>query len=178
MCWSEPTVGPLLYVPGMAGSGSGGESAALLVDSLKAADREMAKVQARRAQLMVEFADTRKRADRHRIAELESAGADPRYKPGEFAATEIGLAVTTTKPKIRRQVSMTRRLQTETPDVWDAWIAGDVNELKAERINHALLKLVRDESKRLLNLLVVPVAMTRTPELLGRWLNRFVATAE
>src|SRR6476620_6130551 len=73
---------------------------------------------------------------------------------------------------------MTCRLQSETPDVWDAWIAGDINELKAERINHALLKLVRDESKRLLNMLVVPVAVTKTPELLGRWLNRFVAQAE
>ena len=162
----------------MAGSGSGGESAALLIDSLRAADRELAKLQAHRAQLMVEFADTRKKADRRRIAELESAGSDPRYNAGEFAAIEIALAVTTTKPKIRRMVSMTRRLQSETPDVWDAWIAGDINELKAERINHALLKLVRDESKRLLNMLVVPVAITRTPELLGRWLNRFVATAE
>ena len=162
----------------MAGTESGGESAALLIDSLKAADRELAQLQARRAHLMVEFADTRKKADRHRIAELESAGADPRYKPGEFAATEIGLAITTTKPKVQRLVSMVRRLQSETPDVWDAWIAGDINELKAERINHALLRLVRDESKRLLNLLVVPVAITRTPELLGRWLNRFVANAE
>jgi hypothetical protein len=88
------------------------------------------------------------------------------------------LAVTTTKPKVQRLVSMTRRLQSETPDVWDAWIAGDVNQLKAERINHALLRLVRDESKRLLNMLVVPVAITKTPELLGRWLNRFVANVE
>ncbi|WP_420123367.1 DUF222 domain-containing protein [Nakamurella sp.] len=127
---------------------------------------------------MVEFADSRKKADRQRIADLESAGADPRYKPGEFAATEIGLAVTITKPHAQRLVTMSRRLQSETPDVWDAWIAGDINEVKAERINHALMKLVRDESKRLLNLLVVPVAITRTPELLGRWLNRFVATAE
>lgn len=162
----------------MAGSGSGRGSAALLIDSLKAVDRELAKVQSRRAQLMVEFADVRKKADRLRIAELESTGTDPRYKAGEFAATEVGLAVTTTKPKVQQLMSMTRRLQSETPDAWDAWIAGDINELKAERINHALLKLVRDESKRLLNLLVVPVAITKTPELLGRWLNRFVANAE
>lgn len=162
----------------MAGSGSSGGSAALLIDSLKAADREMAKLQARRAQLMVEFADTRKDADRQRIAELESVGGDPRYKPDEFAATEIGLAVTATSTKIQRLMAMTRRLQSETPDAWDAWIAGDINQLKAERINHALRKLVRDDSKRLLNMLVVPVAITKTPELLGRWLNRFVASAE
>lgn len=162
----------------MAGSEHRGGSAALLIDSLKAADRELATLQARRARLMVEFADTRKKADRLRIADMESAGVDPRYKAGEFAATEIGLAVTITKPKVERLVSMTRRLQSEAPDVWDAWIAGDISEPKAERINHALVRLVRDDSKRLLNLLVVPVAVGKTPELLGRWLNRFVCTAE
>ncbi|WP_395725524.1 DUF222 domain-containing protein [Nakamurella sp.] len=162
----------------MAGSGSEGGSAALLIDSLKAADRELAKLQARRARLMVEFAATRRKADQHRIAEMEAEGADPRSKAGEFASTEIGLAVTTTRAKVERLVSMTRRLQSETPDVWDAWIAGDINELKAERINHALVRLVRNQSKRLLNMLVVPVAITKTPELLGRWLNRFVANVE
>ncbi len=153
-------------------------SAALLIDSLRAADREMARAQARRAELMVQFADARKTVDRDRIAGLESVGVDPRYQAGEFAATEVGLAVTTTRFKVQRLVSMTRRLQSEAPDVWDAWIAGDINELKAERINHALLRLVRDESKRLLNMLVVPVAISKTPELLGRWLNRFVGSAE
>ena len=162
----------------MGGSGSTDGSAALLVDSLKAADREMARAQARQAGLMVQFADARKEEDRQRIAGLDAAGADPRYRPGEFVAMEIGLAVTTTKYHVERRVSMTRRLQTETPDVWDAWLAGDIDELKAQRINHALLKLVREESKRALNMLVVPVAVTKTPELLGRWLNQFVAQAE
>jgi len=127
---------------------------------------------------MVQFADARKEEDRQRIAGLDAAGADPRYRPGEFVAMEIGLAVTTTKYHVERRVSMTRRLQTETPDVWDAWLAGDIDELKAQRINHALLKLVREESKRALNMLVVPVAVTKTTELLGRWLNQFVAQAE
>lgn len=167
-----------MYVAGMAGSGSKSGSAALLIDSLKAADRELAKLQARRAQVMVEFADTRKKLDRQRIAELETEGGDARYKAGEFATTELGLAVTTTKTKVERLLSMARRLQSDTPDVWDAWVAGDINEVKAERINHALRRLVRDDSKRLLNLLVVPVAVTKTPELLGRWLNRFIANAE
>ena len=162
----------------MAGTGSESGSAALLIDSLRAADRELAQLQAQRARVMVEFADARKEADRKRIAQVESEGGDARYKAGEFATTEIGLAVTTTKHKVERLLSMARRLQSETPDVWDAWTTGDINELKAQRINHALRRLVRDESKRLLNLLVVPVAITKTPELLGRWLNRFVANAE
>ncbi|HEY5879828.1 MAG TPA: hypothetical protein VIU11_13030, partial [Nakamurella sp.] len=109
---------------------------------------------------------------------MELAGADPRYRAAEFAATEIGLAVTTGRSKVEQAVAMARRLQTETPDVWDAWEAGDINELKAFKINHALLRLVRKESKRVLNMLVVPIAVTKTPELLGRWLNQFVARAE
>ena len=150
----------------------------MLVESLKAADRDLSKAQARLAQLMVEFADSRKRADRHRLAGLESSGGEPRYKPGEFAAMEIGLAVTATRHSVQRVVARAGRLQAEAPDVWDAWIAGDINEAKAVHINHALLRLVREDSKRLLNALVVPVAVVKTPELLRRWLNRFVARVE
>ena len=59
----------------MTGSALADDQQALLVESLKAADRELSRAQARRVQVMIEFADTRKVADRHRIAELESAGA-------------------------------------------------------------------------------------------------------
>ena len=91
---------------------------------------------------------------------------------------EIGLAVTATRHSVQRVVARAGRLQSEAPDVWDAWIAGDINEAKAVHINHALLRLVREDSKRLLNALVVPVAVEKTPELLRRWLNRFVARVE
>ena len=165
-------------VSGMNGSAPADDQQALLVDALKAADREMNKAQALRVQRMVEFADTRKRADQHRIHQIESSGGEPRYNAGEFAAMEIGLAVTTGRSKVERSIAMARRLRTETPDVWEAWEAGDINELKAFKINHALLRLVREESKRVLNMLVVPIAVTKTPELLGRWLNQFVARAE
>ena len=138
----------------------------------------LSEAQARRAQLMVEFADARKVADRRHIHEIESSGGEPRYKPGEFAAMEIGLAVTATRQSVQQVVARTRRLQAETPDAWDAWVVGDINEAKAAHINHALLRLMRDDSKRLLNTLVVPVAVEKTPELLRRWLNRFVARVE
>jgi len=162
----------------MTGSTPEDEATALLVDSLKAADREMAKAEARRAQLMVQFADARKKADAQRIAGIESCGGEPRYKPGEFAAMEIGLAVTESKHRVRHQVATARRLRAEAPDAWDAWFAGDINEAKAIQISAALRKLVRDDSKKMLNLVVVAAAIPKTPELLRRWLNRFIARIE
>jgi len=37
-----------------------------------------------------------------------------------------------------------RRLRADTPDAWDAWLAGDITYDKAERISRTLGKLVRD----------------------------------
>ena len=37
---------------------------------------------------------------------------------------------------------------------------------------------MHDRSKELLNTLVVPVAIEKTPEILGRWLNQFIAEVE
>jgi len=42
----------------------------------------------------------------------------------------------------------------------------------------ALRLLVCDRSKELLNTVVVDVAICRTPEILGRWLNQFIARIE
>jgi len=162
----------------MTGPAVGEDQRALLVDSLRAAERACAKAQARRAQLMVQLADARKSADQRRCHDLEIDGASPRYKPGEFAAMEIALALTASTPTVQQQIARARRLQAEAPDAWDAWIAGDINEAKAHQISHALRKLERADSKRMLNLVVVAAARPRTPELLRRWLNRFIAWVE
>ncbi len=91
---------------------------------------------------------------------------------------EIGLAVRESKYSVQKVLGMSRRLRSEAPDSWDAWLAGDIDQDKAIRINRALRLLVRDESKQLLNHVVVDVAVCKTPELLGRWLNQFIARVE
>ena len=146
----------------MTGPAVGEDQRALLVDSLRAAERACAKAQARRAQLMVQLAEARKSADQRRCHELEIEGASPRYKPGEFAAMEIALALTASTPTVQQQIARARRLQAEAPDAWDAWIAGDINEAKAHQISHALRKLERADSKRMLNLVVVAAARPLT----------------
>ena len=109
---------------------------------------------------------------------MRHEGADPRYTPGEFAALEIGLAIKANKQSISRTIGIARRLHDETPDAWDAWQAGHIDHDRAARINKALIRLTRDSSKQLLNALVVDVATHKTVELLGRWLNEFVARVE
>ena len=52
-------------------------------------------------------------------------------------------------------------VRAETPDAWDAWRAGDINRDKAERISKTLIRLVRDNSKALLNTVVVDVAVCK-----------------
>ena len=91
---------------------------------------------------------------------------------------EIGLAMRESKYSVQKVLGMARRLRAEAPDSWDAWLVGDINHDKAIRINRALRLLVRDESKQLLNHVVVDVAVCKTPELLGRWLNQFIARVE
>ena len=155
-----------------------GGRAGELIDELRAQDAAVSRAQARRAELMVEFAETRKACDHRDIADRRARGEDPRFKAGEFAGLEISLAVNTSKFAAQRIVAMTRRVQAECPDAWDAWVAGDIDQERVLRINRALRRLVHDSSKQLLNSLVVEVAVGQTPELLGRWLNQFIARFE
>lgn len=152
--------------------------AAALIEELVAQYKELSKAQARCAAVMMEFADTRSSCDRQIIAERQAAGGDPRYRAGEFAGTEIGMAVCESRFSVQKTMAMARRLRTEAPDAWDAWQAGDINHDKAQRISRTLRRLVHDTSKQLLNGVVVDVAVCKTGELLGRWLNQFVARVE
>ncbi len=127
---------------------------------------------------MVAFADTRTSLDRQRIAGLRAGGVDARYTAGEFAANEVSMACSTSRHVAQRVIAMTRRVRAEAPDAWDAWVAGDIDQDKVERINRALRRLQRERSKVLLNALVVDVAICKTPEILGRWLNQFILETE
>ena len=173
------TVGAVRYVLDMGKTRVPTDGlAGKLIDELRLQEVELSKSQARRAELMVEFSNARKELDRERIADCKASGFDDRYKAGEFAALEISLAVKASKYLAQRIMAMTRRVQTECPDAWDAWHAGQIDHDKVVRINRALRRLVHDSSKQLLNSLVVDVAIGQTPELLGRWLNQFIARVE
>src|ERR1700712_5323926 len=159
-------------------AGSIEDEARVLIDELAAAQQTLAAAQARQAALMLEFDATRDGCDRLRIADQVAAGLDERYESGEFAAMEIGLAIKASKHSVQRTIGIAHRLREETPDAWQAWQAGDIDHPRAAKINHALLRLTRASSKQLLNALVVPVAACKTAELLGRWLNAFIAKYE
>jgi hypothetical protein len=55
------------------------------------------------------IADARKGLDRAVIAELNADGGEARYKAGEFAATEISLAVHSSKFTAQRTMALTHR---------------------------------------------------------------------
>jgi len=150
----------------------------VLIDELIGQRRVLARAQARNAELMVAFADTRTGLDKQRIAGLRAGGVDARYTAGEFAANEVSMACSTSRHVAQRVIAMARRVRAEAPDAWDAWVAGDIDQDKVERINRALRRLQRDASKVLLNALVVDVAVCKTPEILGRWLNQFILETE
>ena len=155
----------------------GGRTTAL-IDEIGAVNRVLWRSQAQQAALMVEFCAARKTADKQLIAANRSDGRDPLFRAGEFAAGEVSMAVKTSKYTTQRTIAMTRRVQAEAPDVWDAWAHGDIDHDKVVRINRALRRLVHDGSKALLNTLVGPVAIEKTPEILGRWLNGFITQVE
>jgi len=123
--------------------------AAELIDELVVGHRALA--QARCAALMMEFAETRSACDRRVIADRQAAGVQARYKAGEFAGTEISMALRESKYSVQHTMVIARRLRADTPDAWDAWLAGDITYDKAERISRTLGTLVRDNSKALLN---------------------------
>ena len=154
------------------------DTAKELVDQLADQQQVLAAAQAHHAALMLEFSTTRRQLDQQRITNQRGDGADPRYTAGEFAALEIGLAITASKDSVSRTLGIARRLKDETPDAWDAWQAGHIDQPRAARINKALIRLKFDSSKQLLNVLVVDVAVCKTVELLGRWLNEFIARVE
>ena len=72
---------------------------------------------------------------------------EARYKAGEFAGLEISMALRESKYAVQRTMVVARRLRADTPDAWDAWLAGDITFDKAERISRTLGRLVRDNSK-------------------------------
>jgi hypothetical protein len=154
------------------------ERTTALIDEIGAVNRVLWRSQAQQAALMVEFCAARKIADKQLIAANRSDGREPLFRAGEFAAGEVSMAVKTSKYTTQRTIAMTRRVQAEAPDVWDAWAHGDIDHDKVVRINRALRRLVHDGSKALLNTLVGPVAIEKTPEILGRWLNGFIAQVE
>ena len=124
----------------MAESTDQNARAAELIDDLVLQHRELAKAQARCAALMLDFAETRSACDRQDIAERGASGRAAMYKPGEFAGTEISMALRESKYSVQNTVVIARRLRADTPDAWDAWLAGDITYDKAERISRTLGK--------------------------------------
>ena len=89
-----------------------------MIDALVLHHRELAKAQARCAALMMEFSETPSACDRRVIAEREASGRDAMYKAGEFAGTEISMALRESKHSVQHTMVIARQLRKDTPDAW------------------------------------------------------------
>jgi hypothetical protein len=87
------------------------EKASLLVDLMVEQRRELARAQAALATSMLEFADIRTALDDAAIPRRKSAGRDPRVRAGEFASTEMALALVDTRRRISDRVECYRLLR-------------------------------------------------------------------
>ncbi|MBK5216782.1 MAG: DUF222 domain-containing protein [Propionibacteriales bacterium] len=140
----------------------------LMVDDQRCIGRGQARLAAR----MVAFDDRRNREGERcldpRVGNLEAS----------YAADEIGAALGLSTKRVRDQIAQTRRVQTNMPNVWMAWRAGDVDQFQVWKIDTAALRLVRPESVTLLDEQVVTYVTSHTTAQLQSWLNRFVARME
>jgi len=60
---------------------------------------------------MMEFSETRSACDRRAIADRAAVGVEARHKPGEFAGTEISMALRESKYSVQNTMVVARRLR-------------------------------------------------------------------
>ena len=154
------------------------ERAAQLVDLMVEQRRELTRAQAALAATMLDFTDTRTALDERALVGKRNVHGGRRMRPGEFASTEIALALVDTRSRISGRVGTYRLLRDRQPTVWQAFRAGHVPQEAAELIAGTVRRLTKDESVALLDKLVVDVAACTAPPLLERWLQEFVTCSE
>ena len=154
------------------------ERAAQLIDLMVEQRRELTRAQAALAATMLDFTDTRTALDEPALVGKRNVHGGRRMRPGEFASTEIALALVDTRNRISGRVGTYRLLRDRQPTVWRAFRAGHVPQEAAELIAGTVRRLTKDESVALLDALVVDVAACTAPPLLERWLQEFVTRTE
>ena len=154
------------------------ERAAQLVDLMVEQRRELTRAQAALAATMLDFTDTRTALDERALVGKRNVHGGRRMRPGEFASTEIALALVDIRSRVSGRVGTYRLLRDRQPTVWQAFCAGHVPQEAAELIAGAVRRLTKDESVALLDKLVVDVAACTAPPLLERWLQEFVTCSE
>jgi Domain of unknown function (DUF222) len=140
--------------------------------------RELTRAQAALAATMLDFTDTRITLDEAAQLGQRNARGGRRMRPGEFASTEIALALLDTRNRISGRVGTYRLLRDQQPTVWRAFRAGHVPPEAADLIAGTVRRLVKGESIALLDKLVVDVAACTALPLLDRWLQQFITRSE
>lgn len=141
---------------------------AQLIDAVHAGQRAINSAEAAKFVHLLEFVDLRR-------AEGETRGGR-RFGDGEVhgAMFELSLALMLPVATVQTQAAAARSLRARMPDVWSAWLRGEITARAAFAIDAAGDRLTRDESRARLDAGAVAAAVAKTPAQLWSWLNRFV----
>ena len=143
------------------------ERASQLIDLMVEQRRELTRAQAALGATMLDFTDTRTALDERALVGKRNMHGGRRMRPGEFASTEIALALVDTRSRVNGRIGTYRLLRDRQPTVWRAFRAGHLPQEAADLIAGTVRRLIKDESIALLDELVVDVAACTAPQLLA-----------
>ena len=140
-----------------------------LLDEIASIEVERARIEAKIAARMLEFAEFRRHeSERHADPMLRGLEAD-------FAADELSLVVKEPTRTVQCRLAEARRVRRRLPLVWEAFAAGRIDAHRMRLIASAVDKLTDNYSTIALDYWVVEYASTHTASQLRAWLRRFVA---
>ncbi len=154
-----------------------GASAAELVAAMAPLQQRIAAQQAELAALVAAFAD-RRTADDQAEQPPDSRPGPQRFRPGEFVADEVSLALTVSVWEARRLVARALRLRASMPTVWAAGLEGQLDQARLASIDAAARLILDEHVRAILDDTVVEVARAKTVKQLDGWLERFLAVQE
>src|SRR5215203_2687898 len=141
----------------------------VMLDEITALETERARIEARIAATMLDFADLRRK----------QAEANPdetaRRLEASFAADELGVALHQPTRTVQCRLAEARRVRGLLPRTWLAFQAGEIDAYRVSLIASAVDKQCDNHAIIELDYLVPDRAARQTASQLKGWLKRFVA---
>lgn len=154
--------------PGQMGLPPASSASGEILDEIAALEVERARIEAKIAAKMLDFADLRRR-------QAESRTDDTACRlEASFAADELGIALHQPTRTVQCRLAEARRVRGRLPQTWLAFRAGKIDTYRITLITSAVDKLRDNHAVIELDYRVTDYATTRTTAQLKGWLKRFV----
>ena len=146
-------------------------------DAVADARREVARAQARLAELAVRYADARIGEETTAAPKSEMPGFK-RPKPGEFVPDELSVILRDQPYQVRCLLARTRRVAAGLPAVWEAFERGDVDADQVRVIDRVARRVTEAATLAAIDDQVIDAAQSKTPKQFQVWLLRLVVQLE